>query len=43
MLKSNHDSNKTQFNSGLESMLEEKDAAMTRLRNDLNAKDFRIQ
>ena len=42
-LKSNLDSGKTHFNSGLESMLEEKDSAMTRLRKDLNAKDFKIQ
>ena len=42
-MKGHLDSSKNQFNSGLESMLEDKDNALTKLRKDGTAKDFKIQ
>ena len=43
ILKGHLDTSKTQFNSGLESMLEDKDIALTKLRKDGTTKDFKIQ
>ena len=41
MLKSHVDSSKMTFNTGLESMLEEKDATIAKLRKESTTKDFR--
>ena len=42
MLKSHVDSSKMTFNTGLEGMLEEKDATIGRMRKELTTKEFRI-